>query len=287
MAVAVGGGGTVPSFVDGVDGSRWESGAVAPLCTRETREVRPAPGRPRHHDRDACSRRSCHGAISRPADAGIPALTPLCLKAIAPWAVFIGLLAPVLLYFVGAEQGATALVSGEGIHEWVHDGRHLLGFRRAGRRGRPRGPRACRRPAGHGPRGCSWVPVPLFAQWQGAVAVPPRHPRRAGRPVGRLRPGLRGAGRAAAHPGAARPAPRGDRGGLAPAGARTTAGSRRADARQGPRRVCRPLHRRTRRARARRTEGARWPGPVTGRGRGTAPRPRPPRPRCARRPRRC
>ncbi|MFF2312065.1 hypothetical protein ACFVVH_18190 [Streptomyces albidoflavus] len=88
-------------------------------------------------------------------------------------------------------------------------------------------------------------------------------------------------------PGPRGPAPRGDRGGLAPAGARTTAGSRRADARQGPRRVCRPLHRRTRRARARRTEGARWPGPVTGRGRGTAPRPRPPRPRCARRPRRC
>ncbi|MEU7377082.1 CbtB-domain containing protein [Streptomyces albidoflavus] len=63
-----------------------------------------------------------------PADAGTPAITPLSLKAIAPWAVFIGLLALVLLYFVGAEQGATALVSGEGIHEWVHDGRHLLGF---------------------------------------------------------------------------------------------------------------------------------------------------------------
>ncbi|MFU2341727.1 CbtB domain-containing protein [Streptomyces albidoflavus] len=63
-----------------------------------------------------------------PADAGIPAITPLSLTAIAPWAVFIGLLALVLLYFVGAEQGATALVSGESIHEWVHDGRHLLGF---------------------------------------------------------------------------------------------------------------------------------------------------------------
>ncbi|AMM08167.1 CbtB-domain containing protein [Streptomyces albidoflavus] len=63
-----------------------------------------------------------------PADAGIPAITPLSLKAIAPWAVFIGLLSLVLLYFVGAEQGATALVSGESIHEWVHDGRHLLGF---------------------------------------------------------------------------------------------------------------------------------------------------------------
>jgi hypothetical protein len=34
----------------------------------------------------------------------------------------------VVLYFVGAEQGATALVSGHAVHEFVHDGRHLLGF---------------------------------------------------------------------------------------------------------------------------------------------------------------
>lgn len=55
-------------------------------------------------------------------------LTPLPLRAVAPWAVFAGVLTLVLLYFVGAEQGATALVSGEGVHEWVHDARHLLGF---------------------------------------------------------------------------------------------------------------------------------------------------------------
>ncbi|MCM2387006.1 CbtB domain-containing protein [Streptomyces albipurpureus] len=57
-----------------------------------------------------------------------PALTPISLKTIAPWAVFVGVLMLVLLYFVGAEQGATSLVSGESVHEWVHDGRHLLGF---------------------------------------------------------------------------------------------------------------------------------------------------------------
>lgn len=49
-------------------------------------------------------------------------------RQIAPWAVFGVLLAVVFLYFVGAEQGATALFAGEFIHEWVHDGRHLLGF---------------------------------------------------------------------------------------------------------------------------------------------------------------
>lgn len=58
----------------------------------------------------------------------IPALAPISLKAIAPWALFFGILMLVLLYFVGAEQGATSLISGDGVHEWVHDGRHLLGF---------------------------------------------------------------------------------------------------------------------------------------------------------------
>ncbi|MFF4177396.1 CbtB domain-containing protein [Streptomyces sp. NPDC001750] len=57
-----------------------------------------------------------------------PAITPISLKAIAPWTVFFGILMLVLLYFVGAEQGATSLISGTGVHEWVHDGRHLLGF---------------------------------------------------------------------------------------------------------------------------------------------------------------
>ncbi|WP_069170050.1 CbtB domain-containing protein [Streptomyces griseus] len=57
-----------------------------------------------------------------------PAITPVPARAIAPWAVFFGVLMLVLLYFVGAEQGATAVISGEAVHEWVHDGRHLLGF---------------------------------------------------------------------------------------------------------------------------------------------------------------
>jgi putative cobalt transporter subunit CbtB len=32
------------------------------------------------------------------------------------------------MYFVSAEEGATALIAGTAIHEWTHDGRHLLGF---------------------------------------------------------------------------------------------------------------------------------------------------------------
>jgi cobalt transporter subunit CbtB len=29
---------------------------------------------------------------------------------------------------VGAEQGATSIIHGRIVHEFVHDGRHLLGF---------------------------------------------------------------------------------------------------------------------------------------------------------------
>lgn len=57
-----------------------------------------------------------------------PAVTPIPLSALAPWAAFVGVLTLVLLYFVGIEQGATAVFQGETVHEWLHDGRHLLGF---------------------------------------------------------------------------------------------------------------------------------------------------------------
>ena len=50
------------------------------------------------------------------------------VRDIWPWTVFAGSLCFLALYFVGAEQGATSLVSGMQIHEFVHDGRHLLGF---------------------------------------------------------------------------------------------------------------------------------------------------------------
>ena len=45
-----------------------------------------------------------------------------------PWAIFAGLIWLLAIYFVGAEQGATSLISGKYVHEFVHDGRHLLGF---------------------------------------------------------------------------------------------------------------------------------------------------------------
>ncbi|RQU09593.1 CbtB-domain containing protein [Burkholderia cenocepacia] len=53
---------------------------------------------------------------------------PIPVRELLPWAVFVGLILLLALYFVGAEQGATSLVPGMVVHEFVHDGRHLLGF---------------------------------------------------------------------------------------------------------------------------------------------------------------
>ncbi|RJK98321.1 CbtB domain-containing protein [Vallicoccus soli] len=57
-----------------------------------------------------------------------PSLPTVPVRELLPWALFAAVLGLVLVYFVGAEQGATSLVSGEAVHEFVHDGRHLLGF---------------------------------------------------------------------------------------------------------------------------------------------------------------
>ena len=50
------------------------------------------------------------------------------LRDVLPWAIFGGLLMFMMIYLVGAEQGALAIFSGSYIHEFVHDGRHLLAF---------------------------------------------------------------------------------------------------------------------------------------------------------------
>jgi hypothetical protein len=51
----------------------------------------------------------------------------ISLREIWPWALF-GLSLLMLLYIVGVDDGATSLVPGHMLHEWLHDGRHLLGF---------------------------------------------------------------------------------------------------------------------------------------------------------------
>ena len=61
--------------------------------------------------------------VTRPA---APAAIPV--RYLAPYAVFFGAVMFLLLYFVGSEQGALSLIGGNAIHEFIHDGRHLLAF---------------------------------------------------------------------------------------------------------------------------------------------------------------
>ena len=56
------------------------------------------------------------------------ATPPFSLVQVLPWLIFAGMLALIAIYFISAEQGAASLFSGTAVHEWVHDGRHLLGF---------------------------------------------------------------------------------------------------------------------------------------------------------------
>ncbi|MFE9104170.1 CbtB domain-containing protein [Actinomadura sp. 7K534] len=62
-----------------------------------------------------------------PATSARPAPIRLPLREIVPWALFAVVLGLTILYFVGAEQGATSLFSGSAIHEFMHDGRHIVG----------------------------------------------------------------------------------------------------------------------------------------------------------------
>ncbi len=59
----------------------------------------------------------------------LPEAKPITIsvRELIPWALLVGFLMLLLMYIVGVEQGATSLVGGHYVHEWVHDARHLLG----------------------------------------------------------------------------------------------------------------------------------------------------------------
>lgn len=65
-------------------------------------------------------------AVASPVGA-VPVPT-IPIRQILPWALFFGVLALVVLFFVSADQGAVSIPAGNAVHEWVHDGRHLLGY---------------------------------------------------------------------------------------------------------------------------------------------------------------
>jgi hypothetical protein len=57
--------------------------------------------------------------------AEIPAIP---LRELLPWLLLTALVAALTIFFISADQGAISIPSGTAIHEWVHDGRHLLAF---------------------------------------------------------------------------------------------------------------------------------------------------------------
>jgi hypothetical protein len=112
--------------------TNWETGET-PVRSRHCNRLRePDPNAVHHHNNILTERvilqeprMSTTVATQPDSDLSLPSLP---LAEILPWAIFAGLLLLLAIYFVGAEQGATSLISGTYVHEFVHDGRHLLGF---------------------------------------------------------------------------------------------------------------------------------------------------------------
>jgi hypothetical protein len=65
-------------------------------------------------------------AVAIPVAQPVPIAIPI--REILPWAIFLALIALQMIYFIGAEQGAASMISGNFVHEFVHDARHVLGF---------------------------------------------------------------------------------------------------------------------------------------------------------------
>jgi hypothetical protein len=106
-------------------GGRCNPGTIAPL--QSARKVRASGSARRARLQTG---RVIPGVHSMTIEAFSPALKPVAIpvRQLLPWVVFGGLLALLAIYFVGVEEGATSLISGMYVHEFVHDGRHLLGF---------------------------------------------------------------------------------------------------------------------------------------------------------------
>jgi Probable cobalt transporter subunit (CbtB) len=66
-------------------------------------------------------------AVAKSVTAPVAPPIAIPVREILPW-LFFAVLLLVLIYFVGIEEGATSIIPGMYVHEYVHDGRHLLGF---------------------------------------------------------------------------------------------------------------------------------------------------------------
>ena len=66
-------------------------------------------------------------SLSQPTTAATPLVVPASRAVL--WLVGTALLALAVYYFIGVDQGAISVFGNDThIHEFVHDGRHFLGF---------------------------------------------------------------------------------------------------------------------------------------------------------------
>jgi hypothetical protein len=66
-------------------------------------------------------------SISAPAAVSTPLVVPLSRAGL--WLFGTALLALLIYYFIGVDQGALSVFGSDmHVHEFVHDGRHFLGF---------------------------------------------------------------------------------------------------------------------------------------------------------------
>jgi len=68
--------------------------------------------------------------MSTLANTALPTPVVVPLSKAAVWLVTAAFLALAVYYFIGVDQGATSVLGtgSMGIHEFVHDARHFLGF---------------------------------------------------------------------------------------------------------------------------------------------------------------
>jgi Probable cobalt transporter subunit (CbtB) len=126
---------TVQRFAEELE-VRWESGTVAPLCELDklhclrncTAKLESDPSSDELRQRGSQEPEGGLMSEATHAEPVAAAAPPFTFAQVLPWLIFAATLFLVAWYFVSAEQGAASLFSGSGVHEWVHDGRHLLGF---------------------------------------------------------------------------------------------------------------------------------------------------------------
>ena len=126
-AAAVAGPNESPNVISGNQAASQPAASARPAKSMVSAERARDRCQPRGGDYAVRIPRVEAGSVRREAPAMIE-IPVVPLRDVARWAIFVAALLFVLLYLVGLEEGATSIISSRYLHEFLHDGRHLLGF---------------------------------------------------------------------------------------------------------------------------------------------------------------